>query len=123
TADFKKPNSVVEVAVEKGTNPPELASEYTPSGNVVKELFVKGTEPSSVSTKFDKLDPVRSLTAEYDEKANRIDISWDYDEVETIAFDVNFSTDSGSMKSLTTTKEYVASIDNVEHDVKYTIEV
>src|SRR5699024_9018636 len=36
---------------------------------------------------------------------------------------VNFSTNSGSMKSLTTTKDHVASIDNVEQGVTYTIEV
>src|SRR5699024_1694597 len=42
TKDFEKPSSVVEVAVEKGTNPPELPSDYTPSENIVTELFVKG---------------------------------------------------------------------------------
>src|SRR5690625_903733 len=67
TADFTKPSSVVEVAIEKGSNPPVIANEFTSSDNVVKELFVKGTEPTSVSTKVDKLDPVSNLKATYDE--------------------------------------------------------
>src|SRR5699024_681218 len=78
TPDFTKPSSVVEVAVESGSNPPALASEYTPSDKIVTELFVKGTEPSSVSTKFDKLDPVSNLAANYDESSNRINMNGDY---------------------------------------------
>ena len=55
TPDFVKPDSVVEVAVEKGSNPPALPSDHTPKENIVTELFVKGTEPTSVSETFDKL--------------------------------------------------------------------
>src|SRR5699024_800455 len=67
TPDWTKPDSVVEVSVEKGSNPPALPSEYTPDSEIITELFVKGTEPSSTSEKFDKVDPVENLTASYDE--------------------------------------------------------
>src|SRR5699024_304907 len=78
TADFSKPDSVVEVAVERGTNPPELASEFTPSSQKVTELFVRGTEPTTVSDEFDQLDPVSGLNAEYNEDDNSITVTWDY---------------------------------------------
>lgn len=123
TADFTKPSSVVEVAIEKGSNPPVIANEFTSSDNVVKELFVKGTEPTSVSTKVDKLDPVSNLKATYDEGANEINISWDYDDSENVIFDVNFSVDSGNKRNLTSTKDLSATIRSVEEGVTYTIEV
>src|SRR5699024_3178957 len=68
TKDFEKPSSVVEVGVEKGTNPPELPSDYTPSDNIVTELFVKGTEPSKTSKEYDKIEAVKNLKADYNEK-------------------------------------------------------
>src|SRR5699024_11476904 len=49
TKDFVKPSSVVEVEVEKGSNPARLPSAYTPSSNIITELFVKGHEPSKTS--------------------------------------------------------------------------
>lgn len=123
TPDFKKPDSVVELAIEKGTNPPELASEFTPKDNITYELFVKGTEPTNVSAKFDKLESVSNLSAKYNEETNRIDINWDYEEMENISFKVDFSVDSGDMRNLTTTNELSASIDNVELGATYTIQV
>lgn len=50
--DFKKPNSVTSVRVEKGSNPPKLPSASTPSDQIVTELFKRGTEPTEVSTKY-----------------------------------------------------------------------
>ncbi|HZW68877.1 MAG TPA: PBP1A family penicillin-binding protein [Pseudogracilibacillus sp.] len=123
TADFKKPDSVVELSIEKGSNPAKLASEFTPSSNIVKELFVKGTEPSAVSKKFEKLDPVSNLTASYNESGNKIDVKWDYNNEDNIVFDVNFAIDSASKKKLTTTTDRTATIDNIELGSSYTIEV
>ena len=77
TPDFERPSSVVEVAVEKGSNPPALPSEFTPKENIITELFVKGTEPNTVSEKFDELEPVSNLSATYNEDTQAIDISWD----------------------------------------------
>lgn len=123
TPDFKKPDSVVELPIIKGSNPPEIASENTPSEHVTRELFVKGTEPTNVSTEFEQLEPVKNLTAVYNEAANRIDISWDYDNTENIVFKVDFSVDSGDMRHLTTTEEMSASIDQVQVGSTYTIQV
>src|SRR5699024_2436202 len=88
TPDFERPSSVVEVGVEKGTNPPALPSDFTPSDRIVKELFVKGTEPTKVSESFDQLDPVSNLNASYDEEANKIDLSWEYDSEQEVEYKV-----------------------------------
>src|SRR5690625_4217312 len=98
TKDFVKPDSVVEVEVEKGSNPPSLPSDYTPSSNIVTELFVKGTEPSKTSDKFDKLDPVSNLSAQYNEDEDIIAASWDYDDDEDVTFEVSLGTDGEDMK-------------------------
>src|SRR5699024_9661704 len=75
TADFVKPDSVVELEIEKGSDPPALAGPLTSSANVVKELFVKGTEPNKVSDKHDKLNSVSDLQATFNEADDSIDIN------------------------------------------------
>ncbi|WP_117169388.1 transglycosylase domain-containing protein [Paraliobacillus sediminis] len=117
TPDFEKPSSVVEVKVEKGSNPAKLASAYTPSSQIVTELFKKGHEPEATSEKFEQLDPVSSLSASYDEDANLIDVSWDYNGDEDVTFQV--STGSNS----TTTDNNELEISNIERGTSYTIEV
>lgn len=52
---FKKPSGVVEATVELGTNPLKLASAYTPESLKVTGYFKQGTEPTTVSHRFDKL--------------------------------------------------------------------
>lgn len=123
TADFEKPDSVVEVNVEKGSNPPALASDNTPSGNAVTELFVKGTEPSKVSEKFEKIDPVSGLTAKYNEDKQEIEIDWSYDDDADVQFEVSYNVDGGDKKSATTTDDHSATISSVEEGKTYTVEV
>ena len=123
TEDFKKPDSVVEVAVEKGSNPPALPSDYTPKDKIVTELFVKGTEPSQVSEEFDTLDPVSDLNAVYDENDDAINITWGYDDDADVSFEVSYKVDDGDMRELTTTSDQKASISNIEKDATYTIQV
>ncbi len=124
TADFVKPDSVVEVEVEKGSNPPALPSDHTPKENIVTELFVKGTEPTSVSEKFDKLDPVSNLSANYNEGKQAIEVSWDYENQEdTISFEVKYKVDDGEFKELTTTEDLAVEIAEIESDATYTIQV
>lgn len=41
TEDFKAPNSVEKVAIEKGSNPAKLASQYTPKEQIIYEYAVK----------------------------------------------------------------------------------
>ena len=51
-SNFTKPAGVIEVRVEKGSDPVKLASDKTPSDQVVTELFKLGTEPTEISTKY-----------------------------------------------------------------------
>lgn len=67
TADFTKPDSVVEVGIEEGSRPAKLPSDYTPESQIITELFVKGTTPNEVSEQYDQPDPVEGLKAEFDE--------------------------------------------------------
>lgn len=123
TPDFAKPDSVVEVKVEKGSNPPALASDYTPSDQTVTELFVKGTEPTKTSDKFDKLDPVSGLEASYNEDSNSIEVKWNYDSDADVTFDVSASINGGSMQKLSSTEDTSMEIDSVELGAEYTIQV
>lgn len=125
TKDFVKPDSVVEVGIEKGSNPPVLPSSNTPSNNIVKELFVKGTEPTAVSDTFEGLDGVSNLAAQYVEDENAIKVDWDYPDLEDseITFKVRFKVDEGEFKELTTTSEKEVTLLEVDDDASYTIEV
>ncbi|KAB8138449.1 PBP1A family penicillin-binding protein [Gracilibacillus oryzae] len=122
TADFQQPSSVVEVEVEKGSNPAKRPSEYTPSSEIVTELFVKGHEPSNVSERFDQLDPVTNLTAEYNEEEEKIFVEWDYEESENISYDVSVIPE-GSSGNVTETESTSLEISNIEKGISYTIEV
>ncbi|WP_010095848.1 PBP1A family penicillin-binding protein [Ornithinibacillus scapharcae] len=123
TSDFVKPDSVVEVAVEKGSNPAALPSEHTPESQIVTELFVKGTEPKETSEKFDKLDPVANLKAEYSEGNNSIIVEWDYDSEEDVSFEVSASVDGGEMQVLSSTQDKKLEITEVSPGASYTIQV
>lgn len=123
TADFVKPSSVVEVDIEKGSNPPSLPSEFTPAEKIVTELFVKGTEPTTVSETFDELEAVSELSATYMEETNTIEVKWSYDEQADVAFEIAYKVDEGDFRQLTTTEDYTISITEVENDSTYTIQV
>jgi penicillin-binding protein 1A len=123
TPDFTRPDSVVEAEVEKGSNPPALPSEHTPSSEIVTELFVKGTEPSTASERFDELEPVSGLTAAYNAENNSIEAEWDYDGSEDVTFDVSVSIDGGGMQSLSSTEDTSIDISEVEAGADYEIQV
>ncbi|WP_042223618.1 PBP1A family penicillin-binding protein [Oceanobacillus manasiensis] len=122
-SDFVKPNSVVEAKVEKGSRPAAKPSEYTPSSQIVTELFVKGTEPDDTSEKFDELDAVSGLSASYNEGNNSIEVSWNYDEEADVSFEVSAQVDDGQMQSLSTTEDTSMEISEVEPGTTYTIQV
>ncbi|WP_077621767.1 transglycosylase domain-containing protein [Sediminibacillus massiliensis] len=122
TADFEKPDSVVEVAVEKGSNPARLPSEYTPQSSIVTELFVKGHEPSKTSQRFDRLDPVSGLSASYNEESNSIEATWNYEGDEDVAFEISAGT-GGSLNNLSTTDDKSIEISSVDPGTTYTISV
>ena len=53
---FSKPDTVVEVAVEKNCGEPLLPSSNTPSSEITTELFKSSAKPTEVSNRFNKLD-------------------------------------------------------------------
>ncbi|WP_164668791.1 penicillin-binding protein 1A [Virgibacillus doumboii] len=123
TPDFTKPDSVVEVAVEKGTRPAKLPSEYTPESEIVTELFVKGNEPTETSEEYDQLDPVENLKAEFNQESDTINAEWKYDTEQDVSFKVSASIDGGQMQELSSTEETSIEISNVEPGTEYEIQV
>ncbi|WP_277673406.1 fibronectin type III domain-containing protein, partial [Piscibacillus halophilus] len=124
TADFERPDSVVEVGIEKGSRPAKLPSDYTPSDQIVTELFVKGTEPTEVSEQFDQLDPVNNLSAEFDEERGVIEVSWDHPkDDDDINYRVRVSVDGSEMQDVTTLDETLIVFDEISPDTSYTFEV
>ena len=75
--EFTVPSSVSRVCVEKGHMEATLPSQYTPEDQLVCEYFKKGHEPTTVSTAYNKLDKVKNLKVTYDEKKEKINITWD----------------------------------------------
>ena len=73
--DFARPKSVVSVSVEKGSNPPKLPSENTPSDEIVTELFKKGTEPTEVSTKYKAVGTPTNLSVT--DFGSYVTLNWD----------------------------------------------
>lgn len=118
TPDFKMPNSVVRVPVEKGSNPAKKPSKYTPDSDIVNELFIRGTEPTEVSQAHDKLD-APSVSGEYDEESNSIVFNWSHDDSES--FDVSIS--GATKKKLGETKETSFTLSDVEEGESYDITV
>ena len=60
---FTKPSTVEEVTVELGTDPIQLASEYTPADLKEVAYFKDGTAPDTVSERFSQLPNVGGLKA------------------------------------------------------------
>jgi len=66
--NFKIPDSVVAVQVEKGTIPAMLPSENTPKNMISTEYFKEGTEPTMVSPRYTQLNNPNSLDVTVDNK-------------------------------------------------------
>ncbi|WP_421379161.1 PBP1A family penicillin-binding protein [Bacillus salacetis] len=124
TPDFKKPKSVVESPVEKGSNPARLPSDYTPEDKITYELFVRGTEPSKVSEQYDKLPGPTGLKAEFDDDKKTITLTWDYkDKDHKPNFEVTGSFNGEEGKVLSTTPEKGLIVENIAADGTYTFTV
>src|SRR5699024_6894988 len=78
---------------------------------------------SKTSEKYDKLDPVSNLTAEYDEDSNSIKVKWDYDSDEDVSFEVSASVNGGGMQGLSSTEDKSMEITEVEEGSDYEIQV
>ncbi|WP_456274266.1 transglycosylase domain-containing protein [Bacillus sp. AK031] len=125
TEDFKKPKSVVESPVEKGSNPARLPSDYTPDDKITYELFVRGTEPSQVSEQFDKLPAPQEFKADYDKDKKTITLTWKYEEDEDRkpSFEVTGSFNDEEAKVLSTTPEKGLIVENIAADGTYSFTV
>lgn len=73
---FTMPKSVVKVKIEKGSNPPKLASDSTPAKQIKTEYFKAGTEPTEVSVKYSKLKNVSGLTVNYNASSLSVELNW-----------------------------------------------
>ncbi len=77
TKGWTMPSSVVASQVEKETVPAKLPSANTPSNMILTEYFVKGTQPTEVSERYQTLDDVTGLDAKT--SGNNATLSWDYE--------------------------------------------
>jgi len=120
TPDWQQPKSVVRVSVEKDTG--LLASDFTPPSQVISALFVRGTEPSKVSTKYQKLDPPKNVKAKYDKKKQAVVISWDYKKKDHIHFEVAQMV-NGKAETIATTDKHQIDVSNLTPGETYSFTV
>ncbi len=71
---FSKPDSLVEVAVEKNCGTPLLPSSSTPSSEITTELFKSSAKPTEVSNRFNQLNNPSDLKATVNN--NKATIAW-----------------------------------------------
>ncbi|MDQ0299399.1 penicillin-binding protein 1A [Salibacterium salarium] len=100
TPDFTQPDSVEEIEIERSTG--QRASAFTPNNEIITELFVEGTGPEDVSDEFAKPSEINGLNAVYDEEADEIQLSWNYneDELEGRSFEIEHRLDGEDYQSL-----------------------
>lgn len=71
---FTQPEGVIPVTLEYGCPTACLPSAYTPDSFKTVELFIQGTEPSTVSDRFDKLESISNLKATA--SGNTVTLTW-----------------------------------------------
>ncbi|XJS11597.1 transglycosylase domain-containing protein [Aerococcaceae bacterium WGS1372] len=75
--DWQKPTNVVEVEIEKYTDPILLPGPYTPAEVRSMELFIAGQEPKEQSLAYGRyINPPANFYAEYDSENKVINASW-----------------------------------------------
>jgi penicillin-binding protein 1A len=121
TKDFDQPDSVVKVGVIKGSNPAVKANEYTPSSKITYEYYVKGHEPTQVTTEYEKIDSP-GINASYNQESNAINLSWSYPKGNA-QFEVMMSVDGGAQSVLKKSKDTSLTIPNPTPGSKYTFSV
>ncbi|MDM5294159.1 PBP1A family penicillin-binding protein [Peribacillus simplex] len=121
TKDFNQPDSVVKVGIIKGSNPAVKANQYTPSDKITYEYYVKGHEPTQVTTEYEKVDSP-GINASYDKESNEINLSWSYPKGNA-KFEVMMSVDGGAQSVLKKSKDTSLTIPNPTPGSKYTFSV
>lgn len=115
TPDFEKPDSVVEIVLDRNTGRPAHAG--TPPSERTVELFVKGTGPEAIPTEEETaLHQITGLQASYDEAADAIYVSWNYEseENETPTFQIEHRTNGGNYTTIQTQSEMQFTLSNPE---------
>ncbi len=77
TRGWSMPSSVVVSTVERETVPLALPSEYTPGDMKMTEYFVRGTQPTEVSERYQKLNDVTNVKTV--KTGNTVTITWNYE--------------------------------------------
>jgi len=72
---FKVPKTVTKVNVELETIPAQLCSAYTPKDMCVEEYFVKGTEPTEISKRYNTLN--NPTNGSYESSGTSVTLKWD----------------------------------------------
>lgn len=75
-ARFSNPGGIVGSRVEWGTIPAQLPSEYTPEDLIGSYLFVSGSEPTEVSTRYSKLSNPTNLKVSLSESEEELSVNW-----------------------------------------------
>ena len=75
---WSMPSSVVAATVESETWPAQLPSEYTPDTMKTTEYFVRGTQPTEVSERYQKLNAIKNYNVTNTD-SNSATITWEYD--------------------------------------------
>ncbi len=133
---FKRPNTVVEATIEVGTSPLQLASEYTPDELKSTELFVRGTEPTTVSDKYQapEIGTVTNLKADIVNNNESINLTWEYTApsseeggetttVEQPQFEVTMAVGSAAATVVTTTEGTRFTVPSIKAGETYTFTV
>ena len=76
TKGWNPPSSVVAVQVEAETWPAKLPSENTPKEMITTEYFIRGTQPTQVSERYQTLSEVTNPSVNV--IGNKATISWNY---------------------------------------------
>lgn len=111
TASFKQPNSVVKATIEVGTSPLKLASEFTPDYLRQTELFVQGTEPTSISDEYKEIElsAPTNVQANFDDLQQSIQLSWEHTPPEAqdgedpikVSYEISMKVDDGESMVVT----------------------
>lgn len=132
TPDFTMPNSVQRVRINRGSNPPTVASASTPDSQVSYEYAVKGYGPSVSaqsqnvqSNQGQTANAPSGLSANFDQAANQINLNWNSGSGSgsNVTYDVNVSIGGGSSTKLTNTANTSLKIANPTPGSTYTFTV
>jgi len=120
TPDWKQPSSVVKVSVEKDTG--LVASANTPSNDITTGYYVKGTEPTKQSIKYQNITAPTGLRALYDKNNKSVTLNWGYGSTDNISFEVSQKI-NGSYQTLENTDNKTLTVQHITPGQTYNFAV